>query len=350
MHDTGMGILAVLAGKRRKEGDGAHLRASVGGAAHLQADLDNGAGSSRVELSELGHLLGGDVAHLGHLVGGPRFGGLLQLVEAHAVRLDVLRVVEVVVHHMLDDAQYEGHIGAAAQLHPHVGPLADGDAHGVHHNDLAAVLAQILQELGGVHRGGRHVRAPGHVQISVAILLGIDILLGAQGVGNGGYAGGLAHVRHQHGSPHAVQKAQHAAEEAAVNKTEGARKRVGYNGLGTLVGDDLLEAIGNDGHGLVPGDALELRAGALGAHALHGVENAILRVVVIKVGLALDARTAGRPRIVSIAADLHGRAIDDLCADAAGVVAVLRTHAMDDFALGRFPIILIAGRATLARF
>ena len=44
-----------------------------------------------------------------------------------------------------------------------------------------------------------------------------------------------------------------------------------------------------------------------------------------------------------------GNAIDDLGADAAGVVAVLRAYAVDDLPLGRLPIVLVARATPLAR-
>ena len=152
-----------------------------------------------------------------------------------------------------------------------------------------------------MHRRGRDVAAPRNVELRVGVLLGIHVLLRSVGVRKGRHAGRFAHVRHEGGSPHAVQKAQHAAEETPVDQAERTGKRVRDDGFRPIGLDDLLEA-GRDGvDGFIPADALELGAGTLRADALHRVEDAVLRVMVVQVRLPLDARAASRVGVVAVA-------------------------------------------------
>ena len=72
--------------------------------------------------------------------------------------------------------------------------------------------------------------------------------------------------------------------------------------------------------------------------------------MVVKVRLTFDARATRRPRVFTVAANLHRHAIDDLRADATSVIAVLRANAMNDLALLGFPVIQVSGGGSLSLF
>lgn len=223
---------------------------------------------------------------------------LLEAIGLHPLR-HVLVVVEVLGVEHVGHRQAERRVGSGADGYP-LGAQGLG-AHVVHRVDqdeLAAALLGQLHVVGHMSEPGHHgIEAPQHHELGVQQ---IGSLEAGECVGRSlDEAVGEAHAQMEVLSGSAAggrvvapagDGARHVGGEREVGALERHVVAVVQPGMvGVLLGH-LLHLARDGVERLVPGDALETTlAGAFPAHALHGVQQAVLRVELLAPRMAHGA-------------------------------------------------------------
>ena len=193
--------------------------------------------------------------------------------------------------------------------------------------------------------GGHGIAAPDDDELAVAVLLDVHADRGADHGGPARLAG--------RGADRAVEeRGAQAMEEAPVHR--GVLQQP--HGAGVAVGEDRLravgaagdrgEALGDDVERVVPGDALEA-AFALGAHAAHGMEHALVGVGALEVARDLRAEHAAGGRMLGVTLDRDGPPVLYGRDERARVRTVVRTRALYEAAAGGCGVVgheIIEGR------
>ena len=142
---------------------------------------------------------------------------------------------------------------------------------------------------------------------------------------------GAADRPHQTAGPEMVEEAPVEPHDRQQALVAGIAER--QDRLGTVLGDDRVEPLGDLAEGVVPRDRLEA-AGALGPDAAQGVEDAVGAVHAVEEAVDLWAELALAERMVGSAAELHRSPVGDRDLPAARVRAVVVAGAVDHAGVG----------------
>src|SRR5205807_2070013 len=113
-------------------------------------------------------------------------------------------------------------------------------------------------------------------------------------------------------------------EAAALQLAHRARVAVGQDGLRAIRrGDDLVEALGNRGDRLIPGDASELRR-ALGTDAFHGPAQPVGVVHPFEIACDFLAQEAACEWMIAVAAQIDRLAVAHRYNHGAGIGTIMR--------------------------
>ena len=283
----GVGVDAAdLGGVLRRVGGNGVYEVVVGGAAGHAVDLEGtrkcGGHSAGLDVSRgrssdggVGGLVPHEVVAFG--VAQVLLGVLVDEVRCAALRDELVGCLAVVGDDPVHHAQGQRGVGLRVDGNPLIGHGGCGALARVDDDDLAAGLlgGHVVAQLGGVGVGD--VAAPHDEQLRVEVVT--RVVRAAAGAEAHGHAHGGAAVAHD-----AFDVPRRGADAGGIARgslpahlAQVARERV-ERGLRGVLGDDGVELLGDEVHGLVPANALKLARTAL-ADALHGPHDAGLFVL-----------------------------------------------------------------------
>ena len=331
----------VAAGHVEVAGDGPHghqrMRRllAAGLLVKRHAPLDGGGLGLGVGARHTNDVFLGDPALLGQLVEVVFLHALTHCLEAVDPLVAEVLVVETLVADNLEHGHRQGAVAAGTHAQPVLaGARGNPGEVGVDHGDLHPALHQVQDPVAvkTVGVGVEGLVAPddavlGHLVAWVVVALGEEL----RAVHDAGIAD---HARHR-GDARQVARVAREIGDALVGRAHAgvdARDLMDV-AAGALAAGDGVAAVGvgyalelahDDVVGLVPGTLDELVLAAVGALALHRVQQAVLVVDVIGYAQAAAAQATLVVGVHGVAFDLHELAVFHVRQDAADVVATRR--------------------------
>ena len=222
---------------------------------------------------EAADALGVDAADLG----GPlrRVALLLQVIaealEALAVAIDEVAVMETLIDDHLAHGQRQGAVGTRLDRNPLIGLLGGFREGGVDHHQLAAALLGFEQRaaLEQPLVGPQHVHAP---EDDVAR---VGEVMHREDVAKDGQAGRAAVLLAARGVGIHVGRAIEIAQQVMIENGVGVMVTGQGDRLRAVLVRDILQLVGDEAEGLVPGDALELARPPFRAGPQHRIAQAV---------------------------------------------------------------------------
>lgn len=215
------------------------------------------------------NLCGRHVAHRLGPLGRPRTGRLRQLVKTRGIAVHELVVVQILGNQHVGNTQQQRQVAARAYAQPAVGKRSRAAAPGVDHDNLRPAPARIVECINGPHRRRIDNGTP---QVHDAV--------GMRQVGGGTIAqavlptGKSANLAGTIGTVYVgrTQRMHKTIRPVAVERGHAERHA---QRTGTMLVNNLREALRNIRERLVPAHGIETRAILAAA---HGVQNAVALV------------------------------------------------------------------------
>ena len=252
-----------------------------------------------------------------------------EFVEPQSVLVDVIAVREPFLDDDVHHRHRQGAVGAGLNRDVPVGQPRRTGADGIDDDELGTVPLGLLDERPMVRVGAERVAGPQDDVFGVDETLGVHARRMPDRHHVGGTGTRIAEGALTDGGAELVEEG--IADVEAVDDALGAQIAVGKDRLGSALGDDGLPTARDLVQSLVPSDARELAA-SLRTDALHRVEHALVAINPVLVIVDLHAEAPFGEGMIRVAPDSDRLAVLHRREDRAGIGAIVRACADDDFA------------------
>jgi hypothetical protein len=209
----------------------------------------------------------------------------------------------------MHQAERQCAVGSRQQRDVLVALVGGHRAAGIDGDQARAAPLRFLRQAPEVQVGDDAVATPEDDQPRIDDVLGVEADAGADRRPVAHRAGAGADRPVELGGAETVEEA--AVHRPVAEQARVAGVAVGNDRVGAVGCADLAEALGDRRQRRVPGDALEARAGPLGADPAQGVEQPVGVVDALGVVGDLGAQHAGRRRVIGRAGDLDDAPVGD---------------------------------------